>query len=719
MGKAAEIKTVGLLLIGFFVLIFAHRFQDFIYSFYNPENFLSLHILLELFSVAVAFSIIVQGWIIFPHSLSLHRLFVSSIFLAVCLLDVFHILTYDGMPFFLVESSIQTATWFWIMARLTVALGLFIILVVKDRSIREKTRGLFFSISLIFAAVVCIIILAFPSSLPPLIMEGIGLTSLKVTIEYIISILLFISLLIVFHRYQNNKNSSYLALIAAFGFGLIAEFIFTIYSGVYDFENLLGHIFKVISYFFLLKGIYSKTIEEPYLKQKETQKALRKAQEKNQYIAYHDELTGLLNRNYFKDRLIESFYKPRSAKQLAILLININRFKNINDSLGNDVGDLFLQTVANRLVEFTKSDNKIVARLASDEFAILLEDYSDNNSVDDLAKAIIKQLQEPMKSKGFTFYIDVTIGISTYTKDVANEEQLLQQAYIALHEAKKFAQPLKSYHPNMNVARLENILLENELHHAIERNELTLHYQPQLNIKTGKVVGVEALIRWVHPQKGLIQPGDFIPLAEESGLIVPIGKWVLNEACRQLKEWHNNQLSHLRISVNLSLRQFFQDDLVDTIAQALKKTKLEPHFLVLEITESLAMNVERAIPMLNSLKELGLQIAIDDFGTGYSSFNYLHQLPIDQLKIDQSFIRDLLKDRNNEAIVETIITLGHHLKLDLTAEGVETLEQLHFLERHHCHGIQGYLISKPLPADKIEKLLHNETALIKSNTPSN
>jgi len=839
MGNTSvEFKTVASLMFGFFILVSAHRFQEFIYTFYNPENFLSLHILLELFSVSVAFAIIIQGWMIFPHNLSLHRLLVSALFLSVCILDILHILTYKGMPFFLVENSIQTATWFWIFARFTVALGMLIVIILKDRSISEKMRLVFFSLSFLYTIIVGSIILGFSSVLPSLIIDGGGLTPLKVILEYIISILLFISMLIIFHRYKRRKSISYLALITAIGFGILSEFIFTVYSHIYDFENLLGHFFKVISYAFLLKGVYSKTIEDPFLKQKETQKALSESenrlntivrlvpngliisdktgkftyankaaeeifgvtinnvpldikagsgwevktlegdvfpeeeynltivnttkkdiknviykvnrknkrskilsvssspilddnndvaeiihsisditelmhvQEKNHYLAFHDELTGLQNRNYFKERLSKSFHKSSGDKQLAILLIDVNRFKNINDSLGNEMGDLFLQTIAARLIEFFHSTSKTVARIGSDEFSILIDDWRDSQSIIEMAKSIVTRLQKPIKLKGFTFYIDVAIGISTYTDDVLDEEQLLQQAYIALHEAKKLSQAYMCYTPDMNVELLENILLENELRNAIEQNELTLLYQPQLNIQTGKIIGVEALIRWIHPQKGMISPTKFIPIAEESGLIVPIGKWVLNEACKQLKEWHTNNCNSIRVSVNLSSRQFFQDDLVDTIEFALKNSNLEPNYLVLEITESLTMDIERTLPMLNSLKEIGVQIAIDDFGTGYSSFNYLHQLPIDQLKIDQSFMRNLSNNMNNEAIVETIITLAHHLKLDLTAEGVETKEQLAFLERHQCYGIQGFLISKPVPAYKVKELLRNETELI-------
>lgn len=617
------------------------------------------------------------------------------------------------MPFFLVENTAQNATWFWIISRLTLSIGLLLIFFFKDKMISKNKRVLFFFLSFIYTAIVGFIVLFLPDKLPLLIIEGKGLTPLKIGFEYFISIIFLCIILLLILKYRKDRNYTFLVLITAIGFMLLSELVFTLYKHVYDFENLIGHFFKVVSYYFLLKGVYSQTIEEPYLKQKEMQKALSEnmkelmhAQEKINYLAYHDELTGLPNRYYYKDQC-----SLRMNENIAVLWINLNRFKNVNDSLGNDIGDAFLQTVASRLKEFTKKEGRIAARLGGDEFGLLIEEGYTAQSIISFAKDISKRLQEPMKAKGFTFHIDASIGITINSRDVKDEDQLFQQANIALHEAKSNSQAYMIFHPDMNEERVENIILENELRQAIEQNNLTLFYQPQLNTQSGKLIGVEALIRWMHPKKGMISPGRFIPLAEESGLIVPIGKWVLNEACKQMKIWQDSGLKNIRISVNLSLRQFFQDDLVDTVANALEQSGLEPQYLELEITESLAMNVERAIALLNSLKLLGVRIAIDDFGTGYSSFSYLHQLPIDQLKIDQSFIQNLSIDTNNEAIVETIITMGHHLRLDLIAEGVETEEQLKFLHRNQCNGIQGYLISRPLPASDIEPILWEKNSL--------
>ncbi|MDQ0215864.1 diguanylate cyclase (GGDEF)-like protein/PAS domain S-box-containing protein [Oikeobacillus pervagus] len=830
MFNKKESKAIILLVFGILLLFGVRLFHDSIYTIFEPKNFLSYHTLLELFSIAVAFSIAIQGWMIFPHTLSRHRLIIAGIFLIISIFDSFHILSYNGMPFFITESSVAKATWFWIISRLTLALGLLLIFSKKDGEVNQKTRPIIFAVSALYVSITSFCIMFYSEKLPVLVIDGKGSTALKITFEYLISFLFLCSMVQLYRFYQKNKNPSYLTLIIALGFSFITELIFTLYKSVYDFDNLLGHIYKVISYYFIMKGIYVSTIEEPYLKQKETKDALKEseerlntivnmvptgititdasgrfiyanraaksllnikkgellseiikkksckaklsntitqvhsytrenhdvfitvtgndnkqhtlsvnsapildkdqqvfntiysftdltdliqAQKKINYLAYHDELTGLPNRYFLKERLIKLMKDIEDTPDISIMLFNLNRFKNVNDSLGNEIGDMFLQTVAKRLQVFCEQHHLLAIRMGGDEFAILQTDATDIPYVVRIVKKITKRLQDPMIAKGYKFHIDASVGIAMYKKEIANEEQLLKQANIAMHEAKRNGQSYMVFHPDMKKELYENIILENDLRHAIERNELVLYYQPQVNSHTGKIFGVEALIRWGHSEKGMISPEKFIPIAEESGLIVPIGKWVLEQACQQMKEWHNEGLPLIRVSVNLSLRQFFQDDLIDTVANALKTSGLDPKFLELEITESMTMNVDRTIIMLKKLKNLGVRIAIDDFGTGYSSLSYLHQFPIDQLKIDQSFIRNLQIDSQNEAIVETIISMAHHLRLELIAEGVETKDQMEFLHQFQCNGIQGFLISKPLPAEELAQLIKSSDSIKK------
>ena len=456
-----------------------------------------------------------------------------------------------------------------------------------------------------------------------------------------------------------------------------------------------------------------------FFKQKEVQIALNESEikleaviEKVNYLAYHDELTGLYNRNYLLKCLEENSKKiENTGESYALVSVNLNRFKNVNDTLGNEIGDLFLKTIAERLKEFSNRD-VILARMVADEFMFFMPGKGNLEELIRVANIIHKRIEEPMIAKGFKFHITSSIGISLFNENIEETNQIIKQAQLAMHEAKKNGQAVLVYHPDMNKELLENLFLENDLRQALDRKELILHYQPQVNLETGEVIGVEALIRWNHHSKGMIPPGRFIPIAEETGLIIPIGNWVMIEACSQLRKWNEMGITNLRLSVNLSLRQLYQEDLVETVARTLQLTKIKPEYLELEITESMAGNTERVISILQSLKKLGVRISVDDFGTGYSSLSYLYSFPIDQLKIDRSFITNLFSEENNKVIVSTIISMGQNLGLGLIAEGVETSEQIEFLRSYKCVGVQGFLISRPLPAKELERLLSENTTLL-------
>lgn len=471
--------------------------------------------------------------------------------------------------------------------------------------------------------------------------------------------------------------------------------------------------------FTLELGIISAAILVAFLKQKEAQIALNESEikleaviEKVNYLAYHDELTGLYNRNYLLKCLEENMKKTENTgESYALISVNLNRFKNVNDSLGNEMGDLFLKTIAERLKEFSTND-VILARMVADEFMFFMPGKENLEELVHIANKIHKRIEEPMIAKGFKFHITSSMGISLFNENIEATNHLIKQAQLAMHEAKKNGQAVLVYHPDMNKELLENLFLENDLRQALDREELVLHYQPQVNIETGEIIGVEALIRWNHHHKGMIPPGRFIPLAEETGLIIPIGNWVMIEACNQLKKWNEMGITNLRLSVNLSLRQLYQEDLVETVARTLQISKIKPEDLELEITESMAGNTDRVISILQSLKKLGVRISVDDFGTGYSSLSYLYSFPIDQLKIDRSFITNLFTEENNKVIVSTIISMGKNLGLELIAEGVETSEQIEFLRPYKCVGVQGFLISRPLPANEFENLLLEKTTFL-------
>ena len=424
------------------------------------------------------------------------------------------------------------------------------------------------------------------------------------------------------------------------------------------------------------------------------------------HIAHHDVLTGLPNRVLLQDRLMQAAaYANRSGNPLWVMLIDLDRFKFVNDSLGHKAGDQLLKTVAQRLLDSVRQSDT-VARLSGDEFVAILAEYPDAALTPDVAQRIMQAVAQPVMLEGKEFMVTCSIGISIYDPDGTPAQRLIEHADIAMYRAKKLGRNnTQFYQPAMNEEALERVRIESALRNALERHELVLHYQPQVDLESGRVVGMEALIRWQHPELGMVAPGRFIGLAEETGLIVPIGAWVLRTACAQAKAWQDAGHGPLRIAVNLSPRQFSEPNLVASIAEVLRHTGLPPSCLDIELTEGLFMNdVAQAVELLHKLKALGLALSIDDFGTGYSSFSYLRKFPIDVLKIDRSFVSDIVEG-DEAAIVVSIIALAHNLKLRVIAEGVETAAQLDYLQRNGCDEIQGYYFSPPLSAAAFEQML--------------
>ncbi|MDE3839028.1 GGDEF domain-containing protein [Bacillus methanolicus] len=420
-------------------------------------------------------------------------------------------------------------------------------------------------------------------------------------------------------------------------------------------------------------------------------------------MAFYDALTGLPNRNKLRQHLNKLLRKQRN-QMLALLFLDLDRFKIINDTKGHSTGDLLLQKVAKRLKSTVPSDG-LVSRLGGDEFIILLEDI-DKKKVTEVAKRILDEFHEPIKINQQEFFVTPSIGISIYPTDGKDEETLIKYADTAMYLAKERGKNnFQFYNSNLDDLTSRKMELENRLRKALEQNQLMLHYQPRVDLATRKIVGVEALIRWKHHELGWISPSEFIPLAEETGLIVPVGKWVLREACKQMKDWQNIGLPPIPIAVNISVRQIQDEQFVQFIMNTLDQVGLDPHDLELEITESIMQNIEKSTFILNQLKALGVKISIDDFGKGYSSLSYLKHLPIDNLKIDKSFVDDIIHHSNQGAIVKTIIDMGHNLNFTVIAEGIEKEEQVKFLIENSCKIGQGFLFSKPLPPEKIPELL--------------
>jgi diguanylate cyclase (GGDEF)-like protein len=435
----------------------------------------------------------------------------------------------------------------------------------------------------------------------------------------------------------------------------------------------------------------------------------KRYQEQIEHQANYDGLTGLPNRNLLLDRLQQAVFAQRQVRSIAVVFIDLDHFKFINDSLGHNAGDKLLQQMAERLRSVVR-DGDTVSRLGGDEFILILNDQPNEEVMFRAMQRIINKVSEPVNIDGRELVVTCSAGVSLHPQDGPDIETLLKNADAAMYRAKEHGRNnFQFYTAEMNRLVNERLALESSLRRALERNELLLHYQPKLNLESGAIVGVEALVRWQHPEWGLMSPDRFIPLAEETGLIMQIGEWVLRTACAQNRTWQDAGLPPITVSVNLSARQFRQEGLVKMVSKILSDTGLSADHLEMELTESIVMhNAEAAIAILKGLKELGIQLSVDDFGTGYSSLSYLRNLPIGILKIDRAFVRDISAHagRGDDGLLaQAIISLGHSLKLKVIAEGVENETQLKFLKAHRCDEGQGFYFSHPLPPAECEKLL--------------
>lgn len=437
------------------------------------------------------------------------------------------------------------------------------------------------------------------------------------------------------------------------------------------------------------------------------------AEEKLSYLAYHDSLTNLPNRSFFHhslDQILE--LNRRNPERVVVLFIDLDRFKQVNESFGHEMGDIVLQNVAERLRECTRVGD-VLARLGGDEFGLIILDILEAKDVELMSQKILEKLLAPFLINKEKIFLTASIGISLSPENGETAQDLMKNADIALYQAKA----LGKNNFQFSNAALQSFLLEQvklgmDLRSALEKSEFELYYQPKIELKSGKVVGLEALLRWKHPDQTLTMPGKFIPLSEENGLILPIGDWVLKTACRQSKIWLDKGFPPMSIAINVSTRQFQRGDIIQDIINVIKELNLDPKYVEIEITESVLMqDIAKSIVSLHKLKSFGVTIAIDDFGTGYSSFNYLKRFDVDKIKIDQSFINGLSSSSNDSAIVKAIISMAHSLGIKVVAEGVERREQLNFLKTYLCDEIQGYYFGHPLPSEEVEHFLRSDNIM--------
>ncbi len=438
------------------------------------------------------------------------------------------------------------------------------------------------------------------------------------------------------------------------------------------------------------------------------------ADERIEYLASHDSLTGLPNREMFNQLLHSAMMTAeRCDLQFAMLFIDLDRFKVINDSLGHEAGDALLVETGRRLRKALRS-GEVVARLGGDEFVVILEHSASRAEIAEIASRLLREVSQPVRLSGHECHATASIGVAMFPDHGSDVHTLTKNADLAMYLAKEDGKNNFRFFTNeAKMPSIERLTLENSLRHAVDRNELSLHYQPKIDLASRQITGVEALLRWTHPEYGVLPPGQFIPLAEETGLIVPMGRWALKAACAQNMAWQRRGLRPVSMAVNLSPRQFTDDNLLHDIDEALLASGMSPALLQLEVTESMMMrNVARAIRTLDQIRSRGIRLAIDDFGTGYSSMSLMKQFPIDTLKIDRSFVRELPDDSEDKAIAQAIISMGKALEMTIVAEGVETIEQEAFLRAHGCDEIQGFLFSRPLPPEQLADLLSSMPSLI-------
>ncbi|SEN78724.1 bifunctional diguanylate cyclase/phosphodiesterase [Paenibacillus sp. OV219] len=693
----AEKITMWTALVAIFSFILVRCFHSELYMAIPERMYLFVHSGMEFIGFAISFTMLVLGWLFFAKSLSKHRLYTAALFSAIGLFDLLHALTSRGMPYYMTAGETSLSALFSDTAQVVGAVGLFVIFRKNDAPIRASRRLPAFALSLGLAATVAILyyMIAEQSSVPVLV--GKPLELLRWLVHFVIIFAYISTITMVLYLNRTERPQALLTIIQSLVFFTIASLQFILGSNDHGSDLLFGHLYKLAGYYFLMKGIYYVTIYEPFKQEKRSESRIN-------YLAYHDELTGLSNRRLLKDKLDEELTRARlNDSRLAVFLFDIDRFKNVNDALGHSFGDQMLLAVSDRL-RYAAGNGNHLFRMGGDEFVMLMPDIqeAEDERVEKQAKAIMGLFDAPFVLGDAEYHITISLGISFFPRDGESVEVLLKNADTAMYSAKAHRNEYSSYEPEMNQKSHDRLRLESDLRKAIEQEQFSLAYQPLVNLTTGKVVGVEALVRWNHPKRGLLPPGEFIPLTEENGLILQLGEWVLRAACKQNVAWQQAGLPQMMMSVNLSMRQFRQHQLAERIKEILEQTGMPPQFLELEITESMTSDVEFAAETLTSLKELGVQISIDDFGTGYSSLVSLKRFPIDKLKIDRSFVGDLSQGGSDAAIVSTITTMAKNLKLKVTAEGVENDEQIKFLRESNCEEAQGFYFTKPIPANLFE-----------------
>ncbi|MFJ7950247.1 putative bifunctional diguanylate cyclase/phosphodiesterase [Lysinibacillus sp. NPDC096418] len=697
-----EKKELGFIFMPLLLLLPILFYSEQLYGVFKDEHYIYFHLAIQILVIVFAMAIAIQTWLIFPHLKFERTLYTGVFFFTIALFEWINIIEVHS---FVSDYGLQTSylsMWLHLIIRLLLA-GVFLVIIMKNQTqLQLNQRLLTYGKACILSIFTLIILSNPPVFLQPFIVEEIQQPQWQNVLQLSATGIQLIVLVILMKNYHlAPKRAGWLAIASLYL--IVSDVLFTVYQDPYAFGHVLALGYKIYAFFFVIKAIYFGFVERPYQQLLQIQKNLEQSEKELYHQVYHDDVTQLANERFLLKTLKVDLQTGNEPK--AVIAIEIDRLATIRSSLGISYSNKMLKLVADRIISVLPV-HFFAAKLQEDQFVIYIGQFKAKEELIlfcETLKGVM--LKDPVQIQHYSLNGDLNIGIAIQTEEYISEETLLMQARLAMKEASRFPKRLLFYKPSMSDGVADRLLLEQELRQALANNEFHLVYQPQVNLKSGKIESVEALVRWQHPTRGSVSPCVFIPIAEESGLIIQLGEWVLEAACLQAKEWQKQGLPNMKVAVNLSLGQLFQKNLVNMVEDILLRTKLNPCYLQLEITESMAMNIDEMTLLLRELKSLGIQIAVDDFGTGYSSLSYLKDFPIDCIKIDRAFVRNIQHDKNDEVLVSMILSMAKHLCLKVVAEGIEDIEQLSFLLEGECDYIQGYLFSKPIAAKQLEKTI--------------
>lgn len=680
-----EKKEIWYMVLPLLLVIPLLSFSNQIYGVFQGNMYQDIKLVIQILIIVFTMAIAIQSYLVFSHLLSNQTLYIGNMFFIIALLELVSLFFSQSREWNFMNEPLH------ILIRLYLAIGFILIILNPKKRLTMNHRILTYGSSMLFVLGSVFLAYYSPKVLPKNWLDTID------NMVHLIAIILQILTIAIVSTYVKKLPKRSMWLISA-AISLIVSDVFFIVSqdqnAIWDFSAL---IYQFLAFYFFLKAIYYTSVEKPFQQLLKIKKDLEQSQKELRFQAYHDDITLLPNEHFLLKTLKENLHEHKAQK--AIIAIEIDRFAAIRSSIGISNSNKMMKLVAERIQSIVPP-HYFATKLREGQFVIYIDHVKTIEELLQFCLNLKSAMTDPLQVQLFSLNGSLNIGIALYEEQWTGEE-LLMHAQLAMREARQIPQRFLFYKPYMSKGIADRILLEQDLHNALANNEFYLDYQPQVNLKTGTIESVEALVRWRHPTRGFVPPDVFIPIAEECGLIIPLGKWILENACTQAKIWEKQGLPPMKVAVNLSLGQLFQQDLVEMVQDILHRTNLDPSFLQLEITESMTMNIDQMTQLLHELKALGIQIAVDDFGTGYSSLSYLKEFPIDCLKIDRTFVRNVPHNPNDEALVSMIISMAKHLRLKVVAEGIEEVEQLSFLIDGGCDYIQGYLFSKPISPQQI------------------